>query len=129
MPLMTTQQKRTALNQLNMGDIIRCSNGKEYEFVRLKKTKFLGKRDGATYDVPVELFMELVRKSEKAPFDPSVLKEGDLFYILNNKQEAILLRFKYMINADKVQAENPVTEQGYRVSASMIEGNVREFIR
>lgn len=126
---MNRHEKIMALRQLDMGDIVRCTNGKEYEFVRLKQTKFIGKRDGGTYDVPVEMFVELVRKSEKVPFDVSSLKEGDLFYFLNNKQEAIVLRFKYMINANKVRAVNPVTDQGYSLSADMVEGNIKEFQR
>lgn len=126
---MNTQQKKIALRQLDMGDIVKCTNGKEYEFVRMKQSKFIGKRDGSSYDVPVEMFVELVRKAEKTRFDPSSLQEGELFYILNNKQEPICLRFKYMINASKIQAENPVTGQGYRVSTEMAEGSIREFQR
>lgn len=122
-------EKKAALNGVNLGDIIRCSNGKEYEFIRLKQAKFLGKNNGVTYDIPIEMFVEVARRSNKVPFDVTTLREGDLFYIMNNTQEPICYRFKYMINANKVQAENPVTGQGARMGAHMVVGTVRSLQR
>jgi hypothetical protein len=120
---------RAALNKVNLGDIVRCSNGKEYEFIRLKKSKFLGKRDGTIFDVAVELFVEIAQWSNKTQFDASSLQEGELFYILNSKQEPVCLRFKYMINANRIMAENPVTSQGYRLSVELAEGTIRSLQR
>lgn len=124
---LTDNQKREILNLLGMGDIVLCTNGKQYEFVRMKKTKFIGKRDGATYDVPYQMFVEVVSRQQNTRFDSSQLQKGELFYILNNKQEAVVFRFKYMINADKVMAENPVTNTGVRVGAGLVKGRVSEL--
>lgn len=117
------------LRQLDYGDIVQCTDEKEYEFLRLKRTKFVGKHDGVFYDVPIKMFKEVVRKAIDYPFDIHSLQEGDLFYTLNNKLEATIFRFKYMINANRVQAENPVTGGGYRIDSSLIKGNVKEFQR
>jgi hypothetical protein len=128
--VMTTTEKISALRQLELGDIVLCTNGNEYEFIRLKQSKFIGKRvGGPTYDIPVEMFVEMVRKSDKVAFDPSTLQQGDLFYVLNGKQELLLYKYKYMINADKLMAENPVTSQGVRIPATMVKGSVRELQR
>lgn len=126
---MRQEAKYHALRELDYGDIVQCTNGKEYEFLRLKRTKFVGKHDGIFYDVPIEMFKEVVRKAMDHPFDVHSLQKGDLFYILNNKLEATVFRFKYMINADRVQAENPVTGGGYRIDSSLIKGSVKEFQR
>lgn len=126
---MNTLEKRAALRELNLGDVVKCSNGHEYEFIRLKKSKFIGKRSGQSYDIPVEMYRELVRKAEKTAFDPHTLEQGELFYILNPKQEAILYRFKYMINAERIMAENPVTGGGVRMPAQMAVGSVNDLAK
>lgn len=126
---MSVIEKKRTLRSLDMGDIIKCTNGKEYEFIRMKRDKFLARRDGGMYDVPAQMFDQLVRKSEQERFNPSELQEGELFYILNAQQEAIVLRFQYMINVDKVHAENPITKQGYTLAAHMVKGAVRELVK
>jgi hypothetical protein len=126
---MTTIEKRRVLRELNMGDVVCCVNGQEYEFVRLKQTKFIGKRMGVAYDIPLEMFAEVASRSEKVAFDVHSLKEGDLFYITNSKQEATIFRFKYMISPTKVMAENPITNTGVRISPTMIIGSVIDLSR
>lgn len=123
----TVASKREELKSVQMGDVVQLTNGNQYEFIRLKQTKFLGKRDGLTYDVPVALFDKVISESKKEQFDPRSLDEGELFYVLNGQREAVVYRFKYMINVNKVMAENPVTGQGYRIGASMVEGSVRSL--
>lgn len=125
--MISTTTKKNTLRGLKIGDVVLCTNGKEYEFVRLKQSKFIGKSAGATYDIPVEMFTEVVRRTEKIAFDVTRLQEGELFYTLDNKQTATIYRFKYMINADKVMAENPVTRTGVRMPASMVEGSIKEL--
>lgn len=126
---MDIKEKLRILSSLKLGDIVRCINDKDYEFIRMKKAKFIGRRYGTSYDIPVEMFSTIVRLSDKTPFDASQLQEGELFYVLNNKKEAIIYHFKYMINANKVMAENPITGVGARIPSSMAAGTVREMMR
>jgi hypothetical protein len=126
---MTTYEKSSTLRGLKLGDVVKLTNGKEYEFIRMKQKKFTGKRLGQTYDIPVEMFVEVVSRAEKVQFDPSVLQEGELFYTLDSKNNATLYRFKYMINAGKVMAENPITGTGVRMDATLAQGAVNDLAR
>lgn len=124
---MTTAEKKNRLRRCKMGDVILCTNGHEYEFVRMKQAKFIGKRRGVAYDIHIEMFVEVVKESEEIAFDPHTLREGDLLYILNSKQEAVIYKFKYMINADRVMATNPITGTGVRIPSSLVKGAVLEL--
>lgn len=121
--------KFNQLALLSLGDKVLCSNGETYEFIRLKKTKFLGKRSGQTFNIPVSMFVEVVEKGESTLFDVTSLKEGDLFYTLDARKNPVLYRFKYMINSNKVMAENPVTRTGVRMPAEIVEGSIHDFTK
>lgn len=125
---LSLNEKRKALLELNLGDTVRLTNNQEYEFIRVKQSKFIGKRNGAMYDIGIINLMEIVEKSDGAIFDASNLKEGDLFFTLNNQHEPIVFRFKYMINSNRVSAENPFNEMGYTVDCSMIKGMVSRWM-
>lgn len=125
---MSVIEKKLSMRELETGDIVLLTNGNEYEFIRLKQSKFLGKRNGVTYDIPIAMFDSCVAKLEKEKFDASTLKENDLFYILNSKQEPVVFRFQYMLNVNKVKAKNPATGQDYRIPSDIIEGNIMDWI-
>lgn len=125
--MMTIAEKKRSMQDIQTGDTVLLINGNEYEFIRLKQKKFIGKRNGVTYDIPVEMFDSVVKVADKKPFDVSTLQENDLFYILNAKQEPIVFRYQYMLNVDKVKAKNPATGQDYRISSDMIEGNIMDW--
>lgn len=124
---MKTLEKKLILKECKMGDIVLCSNGHEYEFVRLKQAKFIGKRRGTAYDIHIEMFVKVVKETEDVAFDPHTLREGDLLYILNSKQEAVIYKFKYMINANRVMATNPITGTGVRIDSSLVKGAVHDL--
>lgn len=124
-----TTDKLNTLHGLSLGDVVKCTDGREYEFIRMKQKKFIGKNRGQAYDIDARMFVELIRKAEKVPFDPNVLQEGELFYVLDNKQTATIYRFKYMINSNRVKAENPITGGSVTVPSTMVEGAVNDLIR
>lgn len=124
---MTTAEKKSKLKRCKIGDTVLCTNGHEYEFVRMKQSKFIGKRRGVAYDIPVEMFTTVVKEAEAVEFDPHTLREGELLYILNNKQEPVIYKFKYMINANKIMATNPITGTGVRIDSSLVKGAVQEL--
>jgi len=79
------------------GDIIKISSGEQITFVEMKRTKWIGKMDGKTYNVPVwrdktqrtPYAMEIVGKDESVivkSFDPLKLNLGQLFTTENSKE-------------------------------------------
>lgn len=125
---MSSNEKIMILKGLSLGDIVKCIDDKEYSFMKVNRTKFVAKRDGTTYSIPIEYFASLERKSEKEFFDADSLQEGDLFYILERNQNVTVYRYKYKINADKIMAENPVTKTGVKVHINLVSGNVQELL-
>jgi hypothetical protein len=123
----TLQEKKSELRTLELGDTVICSNGNQYEFIRMKRDKFIGKRNGVNYDIPAAMFESVKHKAAKETFDTSSLKEGDLFYILNSKQQPILFSFKYAISSTRIMAINPVTSTSMRIDNDLVKGNVRDL--
>ncbi|MEB2276980.1 hypothetical protein LAV82_23460 [Bacillus sp. ILBB4] len=123
----TLDEKKAILKGLNIGDIVLLVDGREFEFVRMKQTKFIAKNRGVAYNVQLAAFKEVVRRVEQKQFDPGTLKQGDLVYTLDAQQNPVIYRYKYMINSNRMMAENPVTAGGVRIDMGLIKGSVKEL--
>ncbi|MCT1392050.1 hypothetical protein M4D76_27795 [Peribacillus frigoritolerans] len=109
------------------GDKIKLTNDKVCEFVKLKRTKFIGKMDGKAYDIPVQMFVEIIEKAEPKKLNQSYkkLKKGELFYIEKN-ESAIVFRFEELKNG-KIIGINPILNSRTRIDISLYGGKVSEL--
>jgi hypothetical protein len=61
------EDNKLILKTLGLGDIVRCSDGQLYSFIKLNKTKFRGKLGEVPYEIPIGMFVELVEKAKPDP--------------------------------------------------------------
>jgi hypothetical protein len=122
--------KLVEVSQLRQGDKVKLTNGETAEFIRLKQKKFLGVMDGKSYNIPVNMFVEVLEKAdqkakvEKA--DHMTLKQNEPFYI-NKSGNALLFYFVKMENS-RIVGINPITNATTRIDASMYAGKVSNTI-
>lgn len=116
---MEAYEKELELSILTMGSIVKLTNGKEAEFVRLKRTKFVAIIDGGSYNVPINMFVSVIEKKETESVDiEKILQKGDLFYITNRKKDALLFKYSHM-ERGRIIAENPITKSKTRIDVSL----------
>jgi len=111
----------------NEGDKVKCTNGEIYEFIRLKRTKFIGKNEKGTYDIPIQMFVEIVEKAGPKKINQSYkrLKEGDLFYIKKG-DDAIVYSYIEMSNG-RIIGKNPVHGGRTRIDIGLYGGKITEL--
>lgn len=108
------------------GDKILLKNGNVYEFVRIKRTKFIGSKDGLNYDIPLEAFKEIVEKAPPKKINQSYkkLKVNDLF-IIKVKDDAILYSFLEIANG-RIIGINPLNNTKTRIDIGLYVGTLNE---
>lgn len=107
------------LGSMNKGDKIKLTNGEVCEFVRLKRTKFIGIINGSSYDIPVTMAVECIGKAEKKDKKTVNIKDlnkGDWFYI-DKGGRAILYKFVGIENG-RVTGENPIDGGKARIDST-----------
>lgn len=110
----------------NPGDKVKLKNGNVYEFVKLKRTKFLGKNEKGLYDIPVSAFVEIVEKAEiKVNDGYKKLRKGQLFYI-DKGGNAIVFIYEEM-KRGRIIARNPITGGLAQIDTSLYGGKVSEL--
>lgn len=110
-----------------LGDKIKLKNGSIYEFVKMKRTKFIGKKDGQMYDIPMDMFLEIVEKGEKPKLnnDYKTLRQGELFYI-NKNDKALLFKFEEIKNG-KIVGINPIGNVRTTIDVGLYGGKVSDI--
>lgn len=108
------------------GDKVKLTNGKIYEFVKLKRSKFIGKNENGMYDIPVSMFAEIVEKVEiKINNGYKKLKKGELFFI-NKNDTAVVFIFEELKNG-RIFAENPIHGGKTRIDVGLYGGKISEL--
>lgn len=128
----TREDKWLEVAQLNEGDRIKLNHGdKVYEFVRLKRTKFIATHNGQAYDIPVGMFGERVGKvnvrdrQEKLLNEVQSLEKGEMFYIVQ-KGDLILFRFSEY-KGGRIHGYNPKTNARVKIDTSLYGGKVSDL--
>lgn len=110
------------------GDKVVLKSGKVFTFVKLKRTKFVGRaEDGALYDIPVSSFERIIEKAPPKKINDSYkkLKKGELFWI-NHKDSAQLFRFVEIKNG-RIQGINVVDGGKTRIDINLYGGTLEEL--
>ncbi|MNK38828.1 hypothetical protein D3C87_574240 [compost metagenome] len=118
------QSKYLALVGMNVGDIVKLSNGQEASFIRLKQKKFEGNINGVPSNIPVEMFVSLVKKAEKNEGYKD-LKLGEPFFV-NKDGKALLFKFSGL-EKDIIVGTNPIGNVTTRIPTAMFGGRVRDL--
>ena len=82
----------------SVGDIVECTDGREYEMIKINRVRFLARdiEDGVVYRIPFEMFLKVVSR-KVIDFDKiDSLKPGDLF-LINDRRGAILFKFENLL--------------------------------
>jgi hypothetical protein len=108
------------------GDKILLTNGEVYEFVRVKRTKFIASKDGLNYDIPLGAFKEIVEKAPPRKINQSYkkLKENELF-IINVKDNACLFSFVEISNG-RIIGINLLNNTRTRIDIGLYVGTLNE---
>lgn len=119
--------KLIAVSELKTGDTVKLTNGKEAEFIKLKQKNFVGVVDGQSYNIPVNMFSELIKRVDQSAKkdDYMTLKTGDMFYI-NKSGNALLFCF-VGIEKGRIIGINPISKSRTRIEATMYAGKASEF--
>jgi len=121
-------EKKMKLSKLTTGDKIKLTTGEECEFVRLKRTRFIGIVDGKGYDIHVNSFDEVIEEVDQN-VDEKIqdLEKGDLFYYISNSGDPMLLKFDGMKDEDIIKGINPISKGTIRLPVRMYGGKVDEL--
>jgi len=117
------------LKTLSEGDKIELVNGDIMKFVRLKQKNFIGSMNDKQYNVPVGMFSKLVEKAtekveEIKNEEWKTLKEGEFFYILEQRKSyALLFKFKG-ISRNKIIGINPINNTEVKIDPALFVGKV-----
>jgi hypothetical protein len=111
----------------SQGDKIKTKSGRIYEFVKLKRTKFIAKNDEGTYDIPVELFDEIIEKAPPKKLNQTYkkLQSGDLFYCII-KDDIVIFSFVEIANG-RIIGKNLTHGGRTRIDISLYGGNLAEL--
>lgn len=114
---------KRVLSGLHTGDKVKLTTGEVMEFVKLNRTKFIGRLNDKEYNVPIQMFVEVLEKvdlnkirDEKSKNNANVLsqlKKGDWFYI-NKNNSAITFRFE-KVEVNKIIGINPINGSTARI--------------
>lgn len=129
--ILTDSEKYSAVRKLQPGAQVKCTDGGSYEFIRMKQTKFIGKslKDNRQYDIPYKMFVEIVADAPIKKLDTGykTLKEGELFYITDQKRDdAILFIFVEMRNG-RIIGKSPITNGQTRIDVNLYRGKVADI--
>lgn len=122
--------KFETLQTLSEGDKIELFNGDVMEFVRLKQKNFIAIMDGKQYNVPVAMFSKLIEKATTKPVkvvneEWKTLKQGEFFYILEQKKSyALLFKFKSIVRG-KIIGINPINDTEVKIDPALYVGKVK----
>lgn len=131
MAQLVNMDKLMQVQRLNKGDRVLLNDGQIADFVRLKKKNFDGLINGICYNIPVNMFIEVVEKVDVKE-EENLLKQeylslnkDELFYI-NKKSDAILFKFD-TIRDGKIIGINPITKNVTRIDTSFYGGKVENL--
>ena len=115
---MNFTEKHLTLLGLQKGDMIKLVDGREIEFLRVKKKNFEAIINEKPYNVPVEMFDTVVKRNvvkneNEKQKKAKQFKKGDLIYV-EQKGKAILFIFDY-VKGDTIHVINPVNKAKGRV--------------
>lgn len=119
------EQKWMALAELKQGDKVKLTSGEIVEFSRLKQSKFIGIMNGNSYDIPVNMFVEVVEKSTRDMNAYKKLKKGDAFYT-DRDGKGILFIFDSIDNG-RIIGRNPIDKSRARIDVSLYGGKVKDI--
>lgn len=127
MALQLNKEMATNIIFADMGDKVLCKDGNIYEFVKLKRTKFIGRNEQGSYDIPVTWFVEITEKAPPKKLNQSYkkLKEGELFYIVQG-DDAKVFAFIELVNG-KIMGLNPITKSKTRIDIQLYGGKMTEL--
>lgn len=123
--------KYYALAVLNKGDKVKLTDGSIAEFVKLKQKNFDGLIDGKPYNIPVNMFVEVVEKTDlkekvnKIDEELTTLKKGDFFYI-DKSGSALLFKYEGM-EKGRIVGINPIGNMRTRIDKRMYVGKVADI--
>ena len=126
-----TIDKYKELMELNNGDKVKLVDGDVAEFVRLKRKNFEGQMNGKLYNIPVELFAEVLERvdmdvlMEEKEKSYRSLNKGELFYLVKGG-DAILYRF-VEISQNRLIGENVVNGGRARIDVGLYGGKVSDL--
>ena len=86
-------EKWNMLSGLNYGDKVQLTDGSVAEFVKLAQKNFTGIIDGKSYNIPIQMAVEVVGQAESKDDEIANLKKGQPFYI-NKGGKALLFYFE-----------------------------------
>lgn len=119
--------KLMEVSRLNPGDKVKLTDGQIAEFVKLKQKNFNGIIDGQSYNIPVNMFVEVVEKTDLGSKlnEAKNMKPGDMFYIAQ-KGNALLFKFEQIQNG-RIVGINPVSKSKTRIDMSLFVGKVADL--
>ena len=108
------------------GDKVLLNNGSVYEFVKVKRTKFLAKKDNSFYDIPISAFKEIIEKAPPKKINQSYkkLKEND-FFIIDVKENACLFTFVGIENG-RIIGINVLNNMRTKIDIGLYVGTLNE---
>lgn len=112
---------------LNPGDKVKLTDGSIAEFVKLKQKNFDGIIDGKLYNVPVNMFVEVIEKADLGSKlnDAQNMTPGEMFYIAKDGK-ALLFKFE-RIERGKIIGINPVSKGRTTIDMSLFAGKVADL--
>jgi len=124
---MTQQEMDKNIIFANQGDMVKLRNGEIVEFMKLNRTKFVFKRNGEAYNIPVSAFVEIVQKAEPKKINQSYkkLKVGEMFYIVH-KDDAIIFTF-LEIKGGKIVGKHPINSTKTSIDIALYGGKITEL--
>jgi urease alpha subunit len=108
------------------GDKVLLTNGSIYEFVKVKRTKFIATKDSKFYDIPISAFQEIIEKAPPKKINQGYkkLKVNDLF-IIDVKDNACLFSFVEISNG-RIVGINPLNNMRTRIDIGLYVGTLNE---
>lgn len=123
------ERKVNELKTLSEGSIIELYNGKKATFKRMKRSKFVAEMDGKLYDIPVQAFGKIIEVKHEVVEEVKneewkTLKEGEFFYILEQRKSyALLFKFKGIVR-NKIIGINPINNTEVKIDPALFVGKV-----
>lgn len=118
------KQKQNKLASLTSGDIVKLTTGSTAEFVRMKRKNFEGIMDGKAYNIPIDMFVEVVEKA-KVNDEYKNLTPGELFYV-NWDGKAVLFIYEGF-ESGKIIGICPILKAKAKIGTSIYMGTVQSI--
>lgn len=119
--------KLMVVRGLNAGDKVKLTDGSIAEFGRLKQKNFTGTIDGKPFNIPVNMFVEVIEKAEVKILNTQTidLKKGEKFFIDKNGN-ALLFIFEKM-ESGRIIGLNPIDKARTKIDCSLYSGKVSDL--